>query len=120
MKARSREHQMLSVGKLWTEEDFHCMVMNIFCEDIAKSPDHDITMATMRKIFNWNKNGQHPSGIRGLSSRGDDLLHKRLKSKFLGIKLFYQEQMIWIHNLVLVRKRGDNKYVLIAINDNFM
>ena len=29
MKARIRENQLSSVGKLWTEDDFHCMKMNI-------------------------------------------------------------------------------------------
>jgi hypothetical protein len=117
MKSRMRENQLSSVGKLWTEDDFHCMKMNMFCEDIAKSLDEDTRMATMRTFHSWNEKWHHPTG--GLSSRGDDILHERLKHKFLGIKLIYMDNLFWIHNVVLMKKRGDNKYVLIAINENF-
>ena len=72
----------------------------------------------MRKFRNWNEKWHHPIG--GLSARGDDMLHERLKHKFLGIKLIYMDNLFWIHNVVLMKKRGDNKYVLIAINENFL
>ena len=102
MKARIRENQMSSVEKLWTEDDFHCMKMNMFCYDIAKSLGEDARMATMRKFCNWNEKWHHPSG--GLSPWGDDILHKRLKNKFLDIKLIYQDKLFWIHNVVLMKK----------------
>ena len=73
---------MMSVGKLWTEEDFHCMKMNIFCDDVTKSLDDNARMATMKKFCNWNEKWHHPLG--GLSARGDDILHERLKNKFHG------------------------------------
>ena len=112
-----RDNQLSSVGKLWTEDDFHCMKMNMFCYDIAKLLDEDTRMATMRKFRNWNKQWHHPPG--GLSSRGDDMLHERPKNKFIGIKLIYMDNLFWIHNVVLMKKWGDNKYVLIASNENF-
>jgi hypothetical protein len=36
VKARNRDDQRASVGRLWTEEDLHCMKMDVFCSDIAK------------------------------------------------------------------------------------
>jgi hypothetical protein len=117
MKAKIRENQLSSVGKLWTEDDFHCMKMNMFCKDIAKSLGEDTRMVTIRKFCNWNKKWHHPTG--DLSARGDHMLHERLKNKFLGIKLIYMDNLFRIYNVILMKKRGDNKYVLIAINENF-
>ena len=114
MKARSRQQHISTVGKLWTEEDFHTMKMDLYCGDIADSLDRDNRLARMRIFCNWNKRWHHPTD--GLSARGDELLEERLKKKFIGIKLIYDEKMFWIHNVVLRKKRGDNKYVLIAIN----
>jgi hypothetical protein len=116
MKARSRQEQMSSVGKLWTEEDFHCLKMDVFCGDIAQSLEKDARMATMRIFRNWNERWQKPPG---LSPRGDDLLEERIRKKFLGMKLLWSNNLFWIHSVVLNKKRGDNKYVLIAINESF-
>jgi hypothetical protein len=116
MKARSRQQHMSSVGKLWTEEDFHTMKMDLYCGDIADSLDRDNRMATMRIFRNWNERWHHPA--HGLSARGDELLEERLKNNFLGIKLIYDEKMVWIQNVVLRKKRGDNK-MLIANNEKF-
>ncbi len=41
VKSRNRDDQRSSVGRLWTEEDLHCMKMDVFCFDIAKSLDID-------------------------------------------------------------------------------
>ena len=116
MKARSRQDEMSSVGKLWTEEDFHCMKLDVFCGDITKSLEDDARMATMRTFRNWNERWQNP---HGLSPRGDDILEERIRKKFLGMKLLWNNNLFWIHSVVLNKKRGDNKYVLIAINESF-
>ncbi len=109
---------MLSVGKLWTEEDFHCMKLDVFCRDIAKSLENDAWMETMKIFHNWNKNWQNPP--KSLSPRSNDLLEERIKKNFLGIKLLWNETLFWIHSIVLRKRRGDNKYVLIAINELFV
>ena len=116
MKARSRQDEMSSVGKLWTEEDFHCMKLDVFCGDITKSLEDDARMATMRTFRNWNERWQNP---HGLSPRGDDILEERIRKKFLGMKLLWNNTLFWIHTVVLRKKRADNKYVLIAINESF-
>jgi hypothetical protein len=116
MKASSRQEQMSSVGKLWTEEDFHCMKLDVFCGDIAASLENDARMATMRTFRNWNERWQNP---HGLSPRGDDILEERIRKKFLGMKLLWNNTLFWIHTVVLRKKRADNKYVLIAINESF-
>ena len=117
MKASSRQEQMSSVGKLWTEEDFHCMKLDVFCGDIAASLENDARMATMRIFRNWNERWQNPP--HGLGPRGDDFLEERLRTKFLGMKLLWNTNLFWIHTVVLRKKRADNKYVLIAINESF-
>ncbi len=35
VKSCNRDDQRLSVGRLWTDKDLHCMKMDIFCADIA-------------------------------------------------------------------------------------
>ncbi len=41
VKLHNRDDQRSSVGKLWTEEDLHCMKRDVFCSDSAKSLDTD-------------------------------------------------------------------------------
>ncbi len=39
VKLCNRDDQRSSVGRLWTEEDLHCMKMDVFCAGIADSLD---------------------------------------------------------------------------------
>jgi hypothetical protein len=41
VKSCNRDDRRSSVGKLWTEEDLHCMKIDVFCADIADSLDTD-------------------------------------------------------------------------------
>ena len=41
MKSHNRDDQRSSAGRLWTEEDLHCMKMDVFYADIAESLDKD-------------------------------------------------------------------------------
>ena len=41
VKLRNRDDQRSSVGRLWTEEDLHCMKMDVFCADTVVSLDMD-------------------------------------------------------------------------------
>ncbi len=34
VKLRNRNDQRSSVGRLWTEEDLHCMKIGVFCADM--------------------------------------------------------------------------------------
>jgi hypothetical protein len=40
VKLHNRDDQR-SVGRLWTEEDLHCMKLDVFCADIVVSLDRD-------------------------------------------------------------------------------
>jgi hypothetical protein len=51
-----------------------------------------------------------------VSPRDDAFLEERLKKKFLGIKLIYKEKLFWIHLVEFHKKKGKNRYYLIAIN----
>jgi hypothetical protein len=105
-KSCDRDDQRSSVGRLWTEEDLHCMRMNVFCADIADSLDTDARIRNMRMFCNWNKDWQQPS--KGVGPRGDAVLEKRLKKNFLGIKLIYKEKLFWIHLGEFQKKGGKN------------
>jgi hypothetical protein len=85
LKLCNRDDQRSSVGRSWTEEDLHCMKMDVFCADIVVLLDTDARMQKMRTFRNWNKDWQQPS--KGVGPRGDAVLEERLKKKFLGIKL---------------------------------
>ncbi len=41
VKSRNMDDQRSSVGRLWTEEDLHCIKMDVFCADIAVSINTD-------------------------------------------------------------------------------
>ncbi len=51
VKACNRDDQRSSVGRLWTEEDLHCMKMDVFCSDIAKSLDTDACCRPIGPIY---------------------------------------------------------------------
>jgi len=52
VKLRNRDDQRSSVGRLWTEEDLHCMKMDVFCADIVVSLDMDARIRNMRTFHN--------------------------------------------------------------------
>ncbi len=117
VKLHNRDDQRSSVGRLWTEEDLHCMKMDVFCADIANSLDTDARMQNMRTFHNWNKDWQQPP--KGVGPRGDASLEGRLKKNFWEIKLIYKEKLFWIHLVKFYKKKGKNGYYLIAINEHY-
>ncbi len=117
VKSRNRDYQRSSVGRLWTEEDLNCMKMDVFCADIVVSLDMDARIQNMRTFRNWNKDWQQLS--KGVGPRGDAVLGERLKKKFLGIELIYKEKLFWIHLVEFQKKKRQNQYYLIAINEHY-
>ncbi len=113
VKSRNRDDQRSSVGRLWNEEDLHCMKMDVFCADIADSLDTDARIQNMKTFRNWNKDWQQPS--KGVGPRGDAVLEER----HMGIKLIYKEKLFWIHLVKFHKKKGKNGYYLIAINEHY-
>jgi hypothetical protein len=61
VKLHSRDDQRSSAGRLQTEEDLHCMKMDVFCADIADSLDKDARIQRMKTFCNWNEDWQQPS-----------------------------------------------------------
>jgi hypothetical protein len=80
VKSRNRDDQRSSVSRLWTEEDLHCMKMDVFCADIAVSLDTDARIRNMRTFHSWSKDWQQPS--KGVGPKGDAVLEERLKIFF--------------------------------------
>ncbi len=106
VKSCNRDDQRSSVGRLWTEEDLHCMKMDVFCADIADSLDTDARIQNMRTFHNGNEDWQQLS--KGVGPRGDAVLEERLKKIFLEIKLAYKEKLFWIHLVKFQKKEGKN------------
>ncbi len=46
--------------------------------------------------------------MKGVGPRGDAVLEKILKKKYLGIKLIYKEKLFWIHLVKFQKKKGKN------------
>ncbi len=80
VKLRNRDDQRSSVGRLWTEENLHCMKMDVFCADIVVLLDTDARIQKMRTFCNWNKDWQQL--LKGVGPRGDAVLEERLKKFF--------------------------------------
>jgi hypothetical protein len=110
VKSCNRDNQRSSVGRLWTEEDLHCMKMD-------DSLDTDARIQNIRTFRNQNKNWQQP--LKGRGPRGDAVLEERLKKKLLGIKLLCKEKLFRIHLVKFYKKKGKNQYYLIAINQHY-
>jgi hypothetical protein len=60
VESRNRDDQRSSVGRLWKEEDLHCMKMDVFCADTTASLDMDARIQKMKTFHNWNKDWQQP------------------------------------------------------------
>jgi hypothetical protein len=80
VKSCNRDDQRAFVGRLWTEEDLHCMKMDVFCADIADSLDTDARIRNMKTFPKWNKDWQQPS--KSVGPRADAVLEERLKKIF--------------------------------------
>jgi hypothetical protein len=80
MKLRNRDDQRSSVGRLWTEEDLHCMKIDVFCADIADSLNKDARIQFMKTFCNWNKDWQQP--LKGVGPRGDVILEKSMSCRY--------------------------------------
>jgi hypothetical protein len=78
-----------------------------FLCNIVVSLDKDARIQNMRTFRNWNKDWQQPS--KGVDPRGDAVLEKRLKKKFLGIKLIYKEKPFWIHSAEFEKRNKGQK-----------
>jgi hypothetical protein len=57
--------------------------------------------------------------LKGVGPTDDAVLEKRLKKKFLGIKLIYKEKLFWVHSVEFHKKKGKNGYYLNAINEHY-
>jgi hypothetical protein len=98
VKSSNRDYQISSVGRLWTEEDLHCMKMDVFCSDIAKSLDTDARIRTLRTFRNWNESWQQP--FKGVGPRGDVVLEERLKIFFWNQADIQQEAVLDTFSIV--------------------
>ena len=107
---------MVVCGKLWTEEDFHSMKMDYFCGNIAESLDVVEKQCRLRIFHNWYKGWQ---AFYDNGPRGNGILEEQLKKKCIGIKISYQDSNFWIHEVEFIQKKGNNHYVLIAINKDY-
>ncbi len=93
------------------------MKMDVFCTDIVVSLDTDAKIRNMRTFRNWNEDWQQRT--KGVGPRGDAVLAEGLMKIFLGIKLIYNEKLFWIHLVEFQKKKGQNQYYLIAINEHY-
>jgi hypothetical protein len=55
VKSHNWGEKRSSVGRLWTEEDLHCMKIDVFCADIADSLNKDARIQRMKTFHNWKK-----------------------------------------------------------------
>jgi hypothetical protein len=116
-KARKRMSKLSVAGKLWSDDDFHCLKMDQFCGDLATSLDDDAKLRARRPFRNWREQWEMPIG--GIPPSGDALLHAKLKNKYEGVMLLYDGVPHQVHDVLFEKKRGDNRYFLLGINAMF-
>ncbi len=117
VKSHNRDDQRSSVGRLWAEEDLHCMKMGIFCADIAKSLDTDARIRNMRTFRNWNKSWQQL--FKGVGYRGDVVLEERLKKNFFGNQVDILREAVLDTFSRVPEEKGKESIYLIAINEDY-
>ena len=92
LKADARAHKLSSAGKLWEEDDFKTMKMDLYCKDTWQALDVQRTTDVPERMFRcWRERWEIPT--RNMGAGGNALLEEKLKKKYMGFKLNYYEGM---------------------------
>jgi hypothetical protein len=109
--------KLSTVGKLWDDEDFESMKIDVFCKEIRDSLDDEVVEeqdGQPVQIFRlwkekWEKKKQGP--------KGNQILEARLTNKYIGLKLCdidERNRVMTVHKIVFVKQHGNNEYQVFA------
>lgn len=121
-RAQARAMKLSTAGKLWDDDDFESMKMDMFCKDIRDSlgdevvEEQDVQPVRILRLWKerWEKKKQGP--------KEDQILEARLTNKYVGLKLCDIDEgnrLMTIHKIIFVKQRGNNGYQAFATLPGF-
>lgn len=123
MKAKARTVKMSCASKLWTDEDFKCCKMDIFCGDIEAGLTRESAArdSEVRNFRAWQERWEK----KKLGPQGNKIFEARLLRKYGGIKYIdidsTPHRVFKVHpsTMWFEKERGNNHYSVIGILDGF-
>ena len=109
----------LIAGKLWTDEDFESLKLDIHCREITEAAN--AVPAKKTRIFRcWEEEWEKVK----IGPNGDDVLEARLVRKYGGIKWLdidngYRVCEAHPDEMYFDKKRGNNEYLVFTIYHGF-
>ena len=113
-RSRHREKKLLTAGKLWTDEDFESLKLDVLCKDVVETA-LSLPNKPLRIFRAWEEEWEKVP----ISANGNDVLEARLVRKYGGIKWLDPDNghrlcIAHPNNMFFEKKRGNNKYLIFA------
>jgi hypothetical protein len=123
MKAQARITRMSCAGKLWTDDDFKCCMMDEYCGDIEADLAREKAGRDneVRNFRAWQEQWEK----KKLGPTGDKIFEARLLRKYAGIKFIdidsNPHRVFRVHpsTMQFEKERGNNHYSVVGIMDGF-
>lgn len=118
-KSRHRLQKLATAGKLWTDDDFESLKLDIHCREITEAAN--AVPAKKTRIFRcWEEEWEKVK----IGPNGDDVLEARLVRKYGGIKWLdidngYRVCEAHPDEMYFDKKRGNNEYLVFTIYHGF-
>lgn len=119
-RARHKLEKLSIAGKLWDDDDFDSLKLDIHCQEITEAANAVTTKKT--RIFRcWEEEWEKAK----VGPNGDALLEARLVRKYAGIKWLdpdngYRVCEAHPDEMFFEKKRGNNQYLVFATYHGFV
>ena len=118
-KQRYRQDKLRAAGKLWCDDDFESMKLDLLCNDTVESAAA-LPKKTARIFRAWEEEWEKVK----IGPGGDDVHEARLVSKYGGLRWLdadngYRVCETHPNEMFFEKKRGNNKYIIFATYQGF-
>jgi hypothetical protein len=116
--AQARMTRLAVAGKLWDNEDFALMKMDLFCKEIKKSLQAEQNEKEVRILRLWQERWE----LEKIGPNVDSILEARLTKKYKELKFVdidENNRVMTVHKMIFQKKHGNNLYHVFATMDGF-
>jgi hypothetical protein len=121
LKASARAVKLSLVGKLWEDKDFKTMKMDMYCRDMWELLKVLPVRGPERMFRNWQEGWEIPT--KNLGPMGEVILLEKLKRKYVGFKLSYNEGIVpkvyLVHSIMFQNMTRPRKYMIVGVKLEF-
>eukprot|EP00804_Cyclotella_cryptica_P024597 CCRYP_001605-RA/>CCRYP_001605-RA protein AED:0.15 eAED:0.13 QI:0/0/0/1/1/1/2/0/458 len=114
-RSRHREKELKSAGKLWNDDDFFSLKLDVHCKEIVETASA-LPLKALRIFRAWEEGWEKVP----IGPNGNDLLEARLVRKCGGIKWLDPDNGYHLcvghpNKMFFSKKRGNNKYLIFVM-----